>query len=214
MVHFNTNGLLFNDEAVEKILRTGIDSVKFSFQGINSLTYSEMRSGGNYLQLIDAIKQMYRMRGEKEKPYISITTSVTYESEQEIEQFKTNVSPYCDEVSVGKTKMQHVDIERMNLSAERRKIYERFMKEDKGQMRHVSVCPEIWDKLSINWDGSVSACCQDFDNMMIVGNILENDLPEIFSGNRERQYREVLKDDNYDVLPLCQNCYEYITLKK
>lgn len=78
----------------------------------------------------------------------------------------------------------------------------------------MSVCPEIWDKLSINWDGSVSACCSDYDNIMIVGNIMENDLREIFNGAKEKKFREVLKDDNYDKLPLCKDCYEYISLIK
>lgn len=148
------------------------------------------------------------------EPYISVTTSTTYESDEEIQRFKEEVSPYCDEVNVGKTKMQHVDIERMNLSKNRREIYERFMKEDKCGMRRMTVCPEIWDKLSVNWDGSVSGCCQDYDNIMIVGNILERDLKEIFHSEKEKLYREMLKDNHYEQLLLCQNCYEYIPLKR
>ena len=127
--------------------------------------------------------------------------------------FKEDVRPYCDEVTVGRTKMQHVDIEQMELSKERKKIYENYIKEDKGNMRRMSVCPEIWNKLSINWDGSVSACCQDYDDMMLVGNIMETDLQAIFMGGQEKYYREILKNNAYDKLRLCQNCYEYIALK-
>lgn len=101
----------------------------------------------------------------------------------------------------------------MKLPKERKAIYEQFMKEYKCSMYRISTCPEIWDKLSINWDGSVSACCQDYDNIMIVGNILENDLKEIFHSEKEKQYREILKYNNYEQLVLCQNCYEYIPLK-
>lgn len=213
LVHFNTNGLLLDEELIEKIISSGLDSIKFSFQGINDQTYSEMRSGGSYAQLLTNIKTMYRMRGDRQTPYISVSTSTTYESPEEIAHFKAEVGPYCDEVNAGKTKMLHVDLEHMNLSAERRKVYEQFMSEDHGYTSHMAVCPEIWDKLSINWDGSVSACCQDYDNMMLVGNILENDLPEIFMGAKEKHYREILKNGDYDKLALCQNCYEYIPLK-
>ena len=214
MVHFNTNGLLLNEEKIKKIIDLKIDSIKFSFQGIDDLTYGEMRNGGSFSRLFQTIKTMYEMRGEKRDPYISISTSTTYESEEDIMSFKRAVLPYCDEVNIGKTKMQHVDVGRMNLTSERREVYEQFIKNDKGRMRRSSVCSEIWDKLSVNWDGSVSACCSDYDNIMLVGNIMENNLQEIFLGMKEMQYREILKEDAYDRLPLCRNCYEYIPLKR
>lgn len=214
LVHFNTNGLLLDEATISEIIKIKIDSVKFSFQGIDDLTYREMRKGGSYSQLLASIRMMHKIRGDESKPYILVTTSITYESEEDVALFKSEVGPYCDEIGIGKTKMQHVDLARMGLSDERRKIYEQFMKEDKRRIKHMAVCPEIWDKLSINWDGSVSACCQDYDNMMVVGHILENDLLGIFLGRKEQFYREILKNDEYDKLPLCRNCWEYIPLKR
>lgn len=213
LLHFNTNGLLLNEKMIREIIDIGIDSIKFSFQGINDLTYSEMRSGGSYSKLLDNIKMTYRMRDDRKTPYIAVTTTTTYESEQEIERFYKEISPYCDEVGIGTTLMEYVDVNRMGLSEERSKVYEDFIKKNKGKMLHMPVCPEIWDKLSINWDGSVSACCNDYDNMMLVGNILENDLKEIFLGAKEKYYREILKNDNYNKLALCKDCYEYISVQ-
>lgn len=213
LVHFNTNGTLLNEKVIKDIIDIEIDSMKFSFQGIDDLTYSEMR-GGNYTNLLNFIKLTYQIRGEKISPYISVTTTTTYETEEEIEHFIEEVKPYCDDVNVGRTKMQHVDIGKMKLSKERSKVYEDFIKEDNFLMQRMSVCPEIWDKLSINWDGSVSACCSDYDNMMIVGNIMEEDLKDIFLGAKERYFRQILKDNEYDRISLCKNCFEYIPLKK
>lgn len=62
LVHFNTNGLLLDEKMIRGIVDTKIDSVKFSFQGIDDLTYKEMRSGGSYSKLLSAIKMMYAMR--------------------------------------------------------------------------------------------------------------------------------------------------------
>ena len=60
----------------------------------------------------------------------------------------------------------------------------------------------------------MSACCQDYDNLMVVGNILESSLKDIFNGLKELQYREILKYSDYNKLPLCKYCFEYIPLKK
>lgn len=75
-----------------------------------------------------------------------------------------------------------------------------YIKNDNIEMQRMSVCLGIWDKLSIDWDGSVSACNSNHDNMMLVGNILKNDLMEIFHGEREKSYRDILKDNRYERL--------------
>lgn len=213
-VHFNTNGMLLTDEMMREIIRLQVESVKFSFQGINALTYSEMRTGGDYEQLFDIIRKFYLLRGEEAYPFLSVTTSVTYESEEEIEKFKKSIGQYCDRVDVGHTKMEHVDLERMQISPERKKLYEEYMKQEKGVMKRMAVCPELWDKLSVNWDGSVSACCRDYDNVMLVGNIMEEDIGTLFYNEREQLYRNLVCANQFDGLPLCRDCYEYIALRK
>lgn len=77
---------------------------------------------------------------------------------------------------------------------------------------HLQVCPEVYDKLSINWDGSVTACCGDYDNMLIVGDLKEKTLQEIYQGERINMIREIISRDAYDEIPLCSTCYQYIEL--
>lgn len=63
LIHFNTNGLLLDEEMIRGIIDAKIDSVKFSFQGIDDLTYGEMRQGGSYSKLLDSIKMMHKIQG-------------------------------------------------------------------------------------------------------------------------------------------------------
>jgi MoaA/NifB/PqqE/SkfB family radical SAM enzyme len=112
---------------MRKVIDVGIDSMKFSFQGIDELTYGEMRKGGSYSKLVDNIKMAYEMRGDRDKPYISVTTAVTYESQEDIDKFKREIGQYCDEVGVGHTKMKYVDVDKMSLDEDRRKVYKDFI---------------------------------------------------------------------------------------
>ena len=214
LVHFNTNGMLLTEYMMKKIIDLQIESVKFSFQGIDHQTYSEMRTGGNYEQLFSIIQNFYKFRGENKYPYISVTTSTTYETKKEIEKFKKSILPYCDKVGVGQTKMEHVDLEKMDILPERKLLYETYIHKEQGIMKRLEVCPELWDKLSINWDGSVSACCRDYDNQMLIGNILEDDLLTLFHNKKEKMYRTIVCNGEQDKLPLCKVCYEYIPVEK
>lgn len=125
------------------------------------------------------------------------------------------IQPYCDEVSIGRTKMEHVDLSNMALSEERYRVYEEYINREQCEIQeHIKVCPELYDKLSINWNGTVSACCRDYDDYMIVGNIMEQNINEIFHNQKEDMYRRMLCNEEYDGLQLCSNCWEYIPLKR
>jgi radical SAM protein with 4Fe4S-binding SPASM domain len=67
-------------------------------------------------------------------------------------------------------------------------------------------CPEVYDKLSIDWDGRVSACCGDYDRIMTVGDVKAQSLKEIWQGNKIKHYRTLLADFRHAELPLCKNC--------
>lgn len=69
-----------------------------------------------------------------------------------------------------------------------------------------SPCSEVLAKLSINWDGTVSACCADYDNKMIVGDIKSKSLAEIWNGHKLNYYRKMLKDMQHAELELCRYC--------
>ena len=69
-------------------------------------------------------------------------------------------------------------------------------------------CPEVFNKLSVNWDGTVSACCADYDNQMIVGDLKNNSLKEIWEGTALKEYRELVLTEAHWCLPLCNGCYD------
>jgi radical SAM protein with 4Fe4S-binding SPASM domain len=69
-------------------------------------------------------------------------------------------------------------------------------------------CPEVFNKLSINWDGTVSACCSDYDDMMLVGDLKKNSIKEIWEGEGMRLYRKMIVNNKHWELPLCKNCFD------
>jgi hypothetical protein len=62
-------------------------------------------------------------------------------------------------------------------------------------------CPRISQWITFNWKGDIILCCSDYDNEFILGNIMENELPDIIGGF---QYRVncAAKDVNF----ICNRC--------
>jgi len=115
-VHMNTNGTLLNEKQIKELIDIGLDSIKFSFQGVDRQSYLEMRNNDYFDELINKIKSFYELRGNKQKPYIQVSTTITYESKEKVKNFKELISPYCDLVTVGRTILEHIDLDKVKLN--------------------------------------------------------------------------------------------------
>lgn len=210
MCHVNTNGSLMDEQMMEQLLSVELDSLKFSFQGTDEKTYSEMRYGQSFSKLVDTVKLFSKLRGDLPYPYLHATTTITYETPEMVQKFKDLLNPFCDLVTTGHTKLSHISPEQIKLPKEAKKLLEN-LKHSESLEKVYKRCVEVYDKLSINWDGTVSACCGDYDNYMLVGNlggVQCRSIHDIWKNSEElKHYRAVLSDGKHAELPLCKECY-------
>lgn len=184
LTHINTNGSLIDSKFVGGIIRIPLDSIKISLQGLNANDYKYWRGIDNFDNLINIAKDIKRKRGKRQKPYITLGTTTKNASPDRIREFKSNLKEYADRVTVGLTK----DLANM--------------------IGNKPECPEVFDKLSVNWDGTVSACCADYDNKMLVGNIHDQKLKTIWDFSEDLWYiRESLANNRHEEFELCRRCY-------
>lgn len=212
LCHLNTNGQLLDEDKIQQLIDIPLDSIKFSFQGVDQKTYREMRNIDFYSELLALIKLLYRKRGKKESPYIHVSTTITYETKEQTKKFKELVTGFSDFVTIGRTVLEHIDVHMVKLSKGEKNTLKQLKMKESVIKKHPE-CPEVFDKLSINWDGTVSACCRDYDNKMVVGDIRANSLSEIWYSKKFSFYRKMLVDMRHDELELCKSCYDFQSLQ-
>ncbi|HOF19459.1 MAG TPA: SPASM domain-containing protein, partial [Phycisphaerae bacterium] len=212
LTHLNTNGSLLTEEMVEHLMKAGLDSIKFSFQGVDRKSFREMRNRDFFDELLARVKRLYDRRGDGHKPYIHVSTTITYETPEQVRAFRNRVAPFADLVTVGHTALEHIVPEKTRLS-EADKATLRVLKEKESVLRVHPECPEVYDKLSVNWDGTVSACCADYDDQMLVGDIRTETLADIWKCPKLNAYRKLLAEMRHDELPVCRLCWDYSGLK-
>jgi len=215
LCHFNTNGSLLTEEKMKRILDMKVDSVKFSFQGVDEKTYGEMRYGESFDKLVQTISRFSELRGDKAYPYIHASTTITYESAEMVEKFKKLLSAHCDYVSIGNTNLSSIMSQIDSLPEKYKILLQKLKKEESIEMVHKQ-CNEVFAKLSINFDGSVTCCCADYDNYMLVGSLNDvgDGLKYIWENSEKlRKYQEMLRAYHFDKLPLCRHCFDTMNLK-
>lgn len=208
MTHINTNGSKLDRESIEALIDAGLTSLKFSFQGIDPKSFSEMRNTDFFTELVEVIRLTHNVRGDREFPFLQVSTSITYETVEQVQFFRKLMEGITDQVSVGRTVLDHLDVEAVRLRPKEMEMLHRLIAEETVVKKHPE-CPEVYDKLSINFDGTVTACCGDSDNLMLVGDVNKTSIKDIWDSPRLNQYREMLADMRHDELPLCRTCYDY-----
>jgi radical SAM protein with 4Fe4S-binding SPASM domain len=214
LVHLNTNGQLLNEALITDLVELGLDSIKFSFQGVDEKTYQEMRQDSSFNVLINNIKMTHQIRGDKLLPYIHIATTTTYETDWETETFKNMIRPYCDYVTAGKTKLEHIDVNKTTkLNENQKNILSDLKTKESMVEERLKMCPEVFGKVSIDWDGQVSTCCSDYNREMIIGDISKNTIFEIFHNGIAEKYRNILRKREFEKIPHCARCFDLMSLQ-
>lgn len=185
-LHITTNGQLIKEDQMKELVDMELDSIIFSMQGATKEGYEQMRIGSDYDKLKENILKLIEIRGGKEKPFIQISSTMTFETKEEISAFVDYWEKIVDCVVVGKTQP---------------------LEPKKGEYVYYKPCTEVFHKLTVKWDGQVSACCNDTDNMLVVGAIRQNTIYDIWNKNQVLDaIRKLLINNKFRSLSLCKNC--------
>ena len=192
-----------------RLIAAGLTSLKFSFQGVDRQSYAEMRNIDFFDHLIETIEMVSAVRAERDKPWLAVSTTITDETEEQINRFRERVNPLVDEVSVGNTIFDYFDTSAVRLKAPDRARLSKLKALESVEKRHPDPCPEVFDKLSIHADGSVVVCCNDFNGTQTLGNVNQTPLIELWHHPKIEAYRKRLSMRDYDA-PLCESCFDYM----
>jgi radical SAM protein with 4Fe4S-binding SPASM domain len=185
-LHITNNGQIITENHMKALVDLGVDSVIFSFQGASKEGYEKMRLGASYDRLEKNILKLIEIRGDNPKPYIHISSTMQGESKEEISTFVNHWEKIVDSVGTGITKP---------------------LKKEEGKLTEYRPCTEVFHKLTVKWDGQVSACCGDSNNLLVVGNLKDSTLQEIWNNSPElRAIRLLLLNNRHRSLTLCKDC--------
>jgi MoaA/NifB/PqqE/SkfB family radical SAM enzyme len=213
LTHLNTNGSKVDSNYLgHELVRSGLNSIKFSFQGVDRQSYLNMRRADFFDGMMASIKCI---RGAKEYHksdiWIAASTSVTNETPKQIADFIELMTPWVDELSIGTTTFDFMDLNTVRLRPGERDLLEELQAQDTTEKRHPDPCPEVFDKLSIHADGTVVVCCNDFNGRVTLGNVDYTPILDMWRHPDIEAYRKRLTAKEYSG-PLCSVCYDYMGL--
>lgn len=187
-----SNGTLLNSEISQQLLQTGLTSITISVDGMTDDEYEQIRSGGRYHIVEDNLKFLlaYRKKIKKNLPLIGIR-SVLFSDTLDQKKIKRR---FVDRLGVDFISFAPLDNWNgtVNINNDSTSF---TITENRYSFNR---CEFPWMVLSVNWNGDILPCCDDYMGKNILGNVNKQNLQSIWNGKQLKTIRLALKSRSFN----------------
>jgi len=207
-VNTSTNAHYFTVGAAAEAVKSGIDSMIISLDGVTQESYEHYRRGGDLQTVLDGIRNLVQAKTKlkSKTPYLFVQFLVMKHNEHEIPAIKKLAKELGVDRLLIKTTQVMTYEEALEWLPENDKyrrytVTEKDFKVKKGK----GACPRPWLTTLVDWDGLVVPCCFDKNGDHALGNVNENSFIDIWEAKKYRGFRTRLLR-NRDSIEMCRNC--------
>ncbi|MGV8124333.1 MAG: radical SAM/SPASM domain-containing protein [Candidatus Xenobiia bacterium LiM19] len=184
-VYFNTNGMLLSECLSEQLIDSGLDRISISIEGTDPLRFEKERIGAKFDKIKRNVERLYTAREQRgvKHPRIRIqTVTLPY---IDLQEYCTYWKAYCDEVAAVDYKDET---------------------ERQRDLVYNWACPQLWQRMTIEWDGTVLPCNNDDDRLLSPGNIKEKTIFDCWHDPAVERIRALHREGKSHQVEDCNGC--------
>ncbi len=195
-VDLTTNAMSLTEEKMERLLSAPIDVIDVSLDAYTKETYEKIRIRGKFDRVTSNLKRLVELRNELGSP-TKIMTSIIRQKEalEEVQAFQEFWGQYVDEVLV---RGLNTDLGLVNVS-------ETYFRDDIARWP----CPQFWKRVTVNHDGEVRFCVEDWHNDGVVGNVRDMTIREIWQSATYEKFRRLHATGRWNDMTMCEKCLDW-----
>jgi radical SAM protein with 4Fe4S-binding SPASM domain len=169
----NTNASLLDEKMAHAILESGVKTLVFSADAASENLYSQLRVNGDLKKILKNIKRFQDIKIKKysKSKIITRVSGVKVNIEQNLDQMEKFWGNLVDQVAF----VDYVPWENVYLS-------------DLSKVK--TPCSDLWRRMFVWWDGKVNPCDVDYKSELSTGNILNNNISELW---KSKEYNSLRK---------------------
>lgn len=176
-IDFASNASLLNEKTAIALIDAGLDRLNISIEGVNSAQYKEMCNVDmDFDALVEKIKWLYSHRKKCE---ITVKIPKNYLSKTQENEFYELFGDYCDRIYVENLSPIWPEFDMTEFAGVAPNEESQY-----GQpLEEKLVCSYIFYAMAINADGTVSACCPDWAQKLLVGDLTTMSVKEVWNSD-------------------------------
>jgi radical SAM protein with 4Fe4S-binding SPASM domain len=213
----STNGQLLSSFPAGELIRTGLNRIIISADGISQESYEKYRIGGRLDRVVEGMQNISKRKHELNamNPFIVLQFIVWKHNEHELSHVKKWAVQNGAESVQFKTAQISYNKD-MNTLVPINDKFNRYSKNESGRFVLKSSIPNecwrMWHSCVMTWDGNIVPCCFDKDANFKMGNIKTESFNAIWNNYNYNQFRQgILRNRKQKVM--CLNCSEGLKIK-
>ena len=212
----STNAHYLTPEVAMQTVRSGLDRIIISIDGVTQEVYQQYRVGGSLARVLEGTRNLLEARriSGRRQPRVVFQFLVVRPNEHEI----PAVFELGRELGVDEVKLKTAQIyDHANGSPliPQDLRHSRYLPNADGTWRIRSEwenkCWKMWSSCVITWDGRVLPCCFDKDGQYVMGDLRRQSFREIWFGEKYREFRRSVLKSRASV-DICRNCSEGLSV--
>lgn len=214
VVSSNLAGL--SDDWAARIVRSKIDLLNVSIDGVTQETYGKYRVGGRLEEVLRTLKVMVDVRRAegRTRPVLRWQFIPMRHNENEIDAARKLAKKMGVEFRIHRVRLNFCDFEKKGMQ-QIKSEHENWMPKDSDRIRVKkrlgleNICNFLWDRVVYNWDGSLAPCCKIYT----VEDVFERDpdkrFVDVWNGEAYRKAREIFSGRKAESDFICQKCVDH-----
>ncbi len=194
-VDLTTNAMSLTETAMRRLLLAPIDVIDVSLDAYSKETYERIRKRGKFDKVTANLRRLIELRDELGSP-TRIMTSISRQKEalDEVEAFQEYWGQRVDEVIV----------RGLNTDLGIVKVSETYFRDITRWP-----CPQFWKRVTINQNGDIRFCVEDWFNRGVVANIRDRSIQEVWTSPVYERFRELHRTGRWNEMKLCKPCLDW-----
>lgn len=184
-IYFNTNGMLLDETMCRRLIEAGLDRISISIDGTTAEAYEGVRLGAKFDLLLCNLETLIQLKKEYNVTYPKIRIQTVKFPYTDADAYKEKWQEYADEIAM----VDYKDESIRNKS-----------------LRGKWACPQLWQRMTIEWDGTVLGCNNDDPRNINLGNAADRTIYDCWHDEALMKIRQLhMNGLSHEVLD-CNGC--------
>ena len=195
-LHLTTNGMLMNEKKANELLTSGVDSgdhIIFSVLGSSKEVHENIMRGVKHEVVTENIVRLVEMRKffKANGPVIEVMFYVMPQNDNEKDGFRKYWRRIVDHARIcGKIS----------------ESFSNYGRKSSPIPGRTQTCSNIWERMTVFWNGEVSLCCEDIAGECMLGNLKTQSIQEIWNSKKLLSIKKLHENKEFDKFPFCYRC--------
>lgn len=184
-IYFNTNGMLLGETIVNRLIDAGLDRISVSIEGTDEKAFEAARVGAIYKVILQNVERLMAIKSMRGVDFPHVRVQTVRLPGIDLDDYAQFWKDKCDEV--GAIDFKDVEGEKASIEAP-------------------WACPQLWQRMTIEWDGTVHPCNNDDEDKFALGKVPQERISELWRAECVERARAFHARGDSHMVEACQTC--------